>query len=348
MKNKIKINGKEIDGDYSNDLLLFDEDLIKKIKNDIKKPVDILNLADKYDMPPYKIKYILQYLIDNKYNVKITNNNVQLDTEIAIGGYHKIDLTKFENKIYKIGFVSDDHLCNMAERLDVLNALFDVFEKEGIKEVYNTGNWIDGEARFNKLDIHTYGMTNQIRYFIKNYPQRKGITINFIAGDDHEGWYQQREGIIIGEYCENIAHQMGRHDLKYLGYVEADVELQAKNGSAILRLVHPGGGTAYAISYQVQKMIESLQGGDKPHILLVGHYHKAEVLPSYRNVKVVQGGTTSDQTRFMRKKSIEAHVGGWIIEFQQSSDGAINRFKTEFISFFDKDYYKQKKYYVKL
>lgn len=344
---KIKVNGEEVNFNNKKLDLLLDEELLRNIKKDLKKPINLIKLCDKYNMPPKDIKYILHHLSFNKYNIKFTDNSdVYIDNYVEYGGKHRINLEKFENKTYKIGFVSDDHLCNKAERLDVLNALFDIYEKEGITQVFNGGNWIDGEARFNKLDIHTFGMSNQINYFIKNYPQRKNITINFIAGDDHEGWYQQREGVIIGEYLQMKARASGRNDLNYLGYMESDIELKAKNGSAILRVVHAGGGTAYALSYSVQKMIESLQGGDKPHILLIGHYHKAEVLPSYRNVRAVQGGCTSDQTRFMRKNKIEAHVGGWIIEFQQSSDGAINRFKTEFISFFDKEYYKQKKYYI--
>lgn len=334
-----RIDGKEIE---ENNLLKLKE----KIKKDIKKPVSITYLANKYKQAPITIEKILKNLTNEKYNIIIKNDEAHLDNNVKTGGFHKINLEAFENKSYKIGFVTDDHLCNKAERLDVLNAIFDRFEEEGITQVYNGGNWIDGESRFNKLDIHTFGMTNQIKYFIENYPQRKGITINFIAGDDHEGWYQQREGIIIGEYLEMKARQMGRNDLKYLGYMEADVKLKASKGYAILRVAHAGGGTAYALSYQPQKLIESLQGGDKPHILLIGHYHKAEVLPSYRNVRAVQGGCGCDQTRFMRKLRIEAHVGGWIIEFQQSKDGAINRFKTEWLGFFDKEYYRARKYYV--
>ena len=99
-------------------------------------------------------------------------------------------------------------------------------------------------------------------------------------------------------------------------------------------------------SYQPQKLIESLTGGDKPHILLIGHYHKALNMPAYRNVRAVLGGCGCDQTRFMRKKRIEAHVGAWILEFQQAKDGSINRFKTEWLGFFDQAFYKAKKYYI--
>lgn len=320
---------------------------LERVKELIKKPTSIIEIANELNKSPKAVEEIIKKLKDKKYNVHLTDNKYELSSNFIVGGETKvIDTTAFENKTYKIGFITDDHLCNKAERLDVINAVFDIYEEEGITDVYNAGNWIDGEARFNKLDLHTFGMYNQVKYFVDNYPQKPGMNIHFIAGDDHEGWYQQREGVIIGAYAEMIARKNGREDLHYLGYMERDIELKASEGSAVLRVVHPGGGTAYALSYQPQKLIESLTGGDKPQILLIGHYHKAEVLPAYRNVRAVQGGCGCDQTRFMRKKRIEAHIGAWIVEFQQSKDGAINRFKTEWLSFFDSDYYKIKKYYI--
>ena len=99
------------------------------------------------------------------------------------------------------GFTTDNHLCNKHSRLDVLNAAYDHFEREGITTVYNAGNWIDGEARFNKTELVTApGLDHQLDYMIDVFPQRNGIKTHYIAGDDHEGWYSQREGIEIGRY----------------------------------------------------------------------------------------------------------------------------------------------------
>ena len=102
-----------------------------------------------------------------------------------------------------------------------------------------------------------------------------------------------------------------------------------------MRLFHPSGGTAYALSYRPQKVVESYSGGRKPNILIMGHYHKSEYIPCLRNVMVIQAGTTCGQTPFMRRKSIAAHMGFWIVEFQFGSD--INRFKAEFFAFYEKE-----------
>jgi hypothetical protein len=54
---------------------------------------------------------------------------------------------------------------------------------------------------------------------------------------------------------------------------------------------------------------------------------------------VLDSGTCCDQTAFMRKKRIAAHVGGWIVDINQAPDGAVNRFRAEFIHFYDRGYY---------
>lgn len=235
-----------------------------------------------------------------------------------------------------LGAVADSHLCSRGERLDVVNALYDLFIDEGVEHVYHAGNWIEGECKFNKLDVTVFGLDRQIQYMIDKYPARKGIVTHYIAGDDHEGWYQQREQINIGQHLEDKAKRAGREDLHFLGYVEADVLISTDGHHAKMKIMHPGGGATYAVSYPIQKTIESFQSGEKPDILILGHHHK--LFYSYiRGVHAVMPGTTCDQSIFMRKRHIEAHVGGGILYIRQSTkDGHITDFVPRFRTFFDR------------
>jgi hypothetical protein len=243
---------------------------------------------------------------------------------------------------HHFGITTDNHLCNRHSRLDVLDAAYDHFARQGITTVFNCGNWIDGEAKFNKTELLTApGMDHQLDYLIDKWPVRPGITTHYVAGDDHEGWYAQREGIEIGRYLQLRAEQQGRRDLKYLGYAECDVALRHGSGTSVMRVVHPGGGSAYAISYTDQKRVESYQGGEKPHVELVGHYHKFN--HGYpREVHTVQCGCTCDQTLFMRKKRLQAHVGFVEIKIKQDARGAVTRFFCEFFPFFDRAFYERR------
>jgi hypothetical protein len=248
----------------------------------------------------------------------------------------------YNNQWRKFGACGDNHLGSKHERIDVVNALYDLYEQEGVTEVFNTGNWIEGNSRLNYHDVKVFGLDDQVDYFIQNYPQRKGITTHFVAGDDHEGWWQKAERIEIGKYAEFRAKDAGRNDLHYLGYVEADIELKAQNGSSWMKVMHPGGGSAYALSYAAQKIVESLQGGEKPQVLLYGHYHKFDYNYA-REVHCVGTGCTVDQSIFMRKCKIQAHLGGCMIWLNQAQDGTINRFRVEWIPFYDRGFYADRK-----
>jgi len=162
---------------------------------------------------------------------------------------------------------------------------------------------------------------------------------HFITGDDHEGWWQ-KEGFNFGAYLQMLAESQGRTDLKYIGHVEADVELRAGKFSQILKVQHPGGGSAYARSYKGQKMVESFQGGEKPAILMQGHYHVSGYSFD-RNVHIIGMPGFQDQTMFGRKKHLRFEIGGVITEFKMSSvTGGITRFRAEFNMFFDRGFYK--------
>lgn len=246
------------------------------------------------------------------------------------------------NGTYRFGWLGDTHLCSKYARLDVLRDLYRRFADADIDRIFHAGNYIDGEARFNKFDLLVHGMDAQVRYLRDEYPLApNGLITYAVDGDDHEGWYCQREGVDIGRYVENAMKDGGRADWRGLGYMEAFVPLEhAKTGkTAQLHLVHPGGGSAYATSYTVQKLVESYSGGSKPAVLLAGHYHKLEFI-NIRNVWTIQTGCTQDQTPFARKKRLHYALGGGICELEQDAEtGAIIGCTVSMWCYFDRGYY---------
>lgn len=274
------------------------------------KTVTVEQFADLMDLAPSKAKHILTSLSNEGYSLIEEDNRVTVSAPRVTS--HTLE------SVERFGALGDTHLGSKYERLDLLHRTYDRFEALGVTKVFHTGNWIDGEARFNFSDIQVHGLDNQIKYFLDHYPQRKGITTYYIGGDDHEGWYQQKLNLDISRYLQNKAIEAGRTDLVNLGYMEADVKL----GPITVRVLHPGGGSAYSISYTSQKIIESYAEDEKPDILLHGHYHKFEYL-FLRGVHVFQTGCLQDQTPFMRKKRISAHLGAWVIEPIVNEQGKI-------------------------
>jgi hypothetical protein len=249
--------------------------------------------------------------------------------------------TTDSNNRIRFGISSDKHYASKYAREDVVGELYSWFAEEGIEHVLDGGNWIDGEARFNRYDIKAHGLEAQCQYLAKKLPEHPGLTTYAIAGDDHEGWYAQREGVDIGRYCEGVFRNAGREDWVNLGYMEAFFDIVNANSGMTAQglLMHPGGGSSYAHSYRPQKIVESFAGGEKPAALFIGHYHKVG-LYMIRNVWTVQMGCGQDQTPFMRKKSIDAHVAGGIIEFTQDPEtGALIGCRPEFRVYYNTGYY---------
>ncbi len=251
-----------------------------------------------------------------------------------------IEIMSRKDNTFLFGACGDQHIGSKYHREDVSHDLYRRYTENKVQAVFNTGNWIDGEARFNTYDILAHGVDAQARLLSEIYPKASFPTYA-VWGDDHEGWYAQREGIDVGRYVEGVMRAAGRTDWHDLGFMEAHIKLVNANSgkSAILSVVHPGGGSSYATSYRPQKIIESLEGGEKPSVLLLGHYHKLD--PGItRNVWYLQTGTTQDQTPFMRKKSLEAHVGGAMIHLEQDPEsGAITGFTPSLWRYFNRAYY---------
>lgn len=209
------------------------------------------------------------------------------------------------DKTFYFGIVSDTHMCSIEERLSELHTFYEICRKEGIKYILHAGDVVAGTNvyRGQENEIHTFGFKRQANYVVKNYPCVKGIETFFICGN-HDLDYWKRAGVDIGEI---IADK--RPDMIYLGQDQADVVL----GDVRIRLFHPGGGTAYADSYHLQRTIAALEAGTKPQILIMGHYHRTLYLFD-RNVHGFLGGTFEGQTTFQLRKRINPMIGGWTVK----------------------------------
>ncbi len=313
------------------------EDRIYELLSHSKKH-SIEELSNTFDICVGKVKEALGVLQSRRILIDAIDDKIVLGNTIKPPKATPIPMKIYHNRWIKFGVISDTHLNSKYQRLDILNHAYKIFQKEGVKNVLHAGNIIDGYGRLNQFDVFNIGTEDQINYCIETYPCKQGITTHFITADDHEGWIVRREHINIGELLELKANKMGRKDLKHLGYIESDVLVKVGSKPTRIRVFHPGGGTAYSLSYKPQKIVESLQGGEKPDILLVGHFHKLGHF-EWRNVEVLLTGCIEDQTPFMRKKHIAAHLGFYIVKAHIAPDGSVNRFIPEKISYYDRKYY---------
>lgn len=230
------------------------------------------------------------------------------------------------NRIVRFGLMGDTQINSKYTQLTHLHRLYDIFAEEGITTVYHTGDIDDGEQmrKGHQYELYTQGVDDHADEIIRVYPRRDGIRTKFITGN-HDASMVKLAGVDIGRL---IARD--RDDMDYLGQDSAVIKL---TDNCTFELRHPGDGTAYAISYKSQKMIEAMSGGEKPNLIGVGHYHKCEYLP-YRNVHLFQTGCLQAQTPWMRSRGIAAIMGGWIVEVRLNVDGGVERVRQDWFQFY--------------
>lgn len=229
---------------------------------------------------------------------------------------------------FKFGYCSDTHIGHKRFSYELFDRMCTMFKQEGIDTVYHAGDVVEGMSgrQGHVYELEHIGASAQVSAAVKLFSAAP-FTTYAIAGN-HDLWYMAKSdiGLRVGD-C--IANQCANFVM--LGDWEADV-LVAKN--VRLKLFHGNDGTAYADSYKLQKLIESFTGGEKPNIVLSGHYHKAVAL-FRRNVFGFECGTLCGQTSWMRGKKIQAHMGFGIIEAWADKKG-ITRLRHEFFPFYEK------------
>lgn len=302
---------------------------VKKPEFDIietlKKGISATELSQMLNISNTATVAVLDDIKAQGYNVQRVGDEVKI-SNIVVPSENKVVQPWSGEKIIRFGLIGDSHINSKYVQLTHLHKLYDIFQSEGIDTVYHTGDIDEGEQMRagHQYECYTQGADDHVREIIRVYPKRKGIITKFITGN-HDASIIKRCGYDIGYPIAK-----NREDMEYLGQASAVINLTP---NCTLELRHPIDGTAYAISYKMQKMIESMSGGEKPNILAVGHYHKAEYI-FYRNVHTFQTGCTLAQTPWMKGKGIAAHIGGWIVEVHVDDDGTITRIKQEYIPFY--------------
>lgn len=230
------------------------------------------------------------------------------------------------NRTITFGLMGDTQINSKYTQLTYLHRFYDICAERGIKTVYHTGDIDEGEQMRmgHQYECYRQGADEHVAEIVRVYPRREGIKTYFITGN-HDASIMKRCGYDIGAH---IAEQ--RPDMKYLGKDCAVVHLTP---NCTMELRHPWDGTAYALSYKLQKMVEAMEADSKPNILAVGHYHKAEYF-FYRNIHCFQTGCFQMQTPFTRGKGISVHMGGWIVTVEVDENGYIQRIIPELIPFY--------------
>lgn len=136
----------------------------------------------------------------------------------------------------------------------------------------------------------------------------------YIISGNHDMYFKEFAGAnIVQNICDAVPN------MTYIGHDSADIEVDG----CIIRLFHGGDGSSYALSYRLQKLVESYAGGRKPNILLAGHVHKFCYILE-RNIHAISVPCMQMQTKYMEAKKLAAHTGFLVLDFDTENGNVCN------------------------
>ena len=234
-------------------------------------------------------------------------------------------MINFTGDRVRIGAITDTHIGHKRFSEERLMAAFEEFSKQGVDFITHCGDVTEGMShrQGHVYELDHIGYDAQKTEAIRLFSKWDDTPIYAIDGN-HDRWFLKSNGALI---VKDIADSLD--NFIFLGHDEGDISL---GGNATIKLWHGEDGNSYALSYRLQKILESLSGGEKPSVLLAGHVHKY-VNIFERNVWSVSVGTLEAQTKWMRGKRIAAHVGFCIIDVWVNDLG-VSMFKTTFYPFY--------------
>jgi len=273
--------------------------MVKESKNETAPTPDAMLMELKQHFSPKEIRAMIKG--------KKTAN----ESHTAIHDFRGEEIT--------LGILSDTHIGSKYTNNAYIEDAFREFDRAGVDMVCHAGDVCEGMSNRagHVLECTHVGYHNQRKAAVDIFSKYQSAPMYFISGN-HDDWFKMSNGAqIVSDMCGQI------DNATFLGNSEGNIQI----GATQVRLWHGLDGSSYAHSYRIQKIVESLTGGDKPQVLIAGHTHKAFYVYD-RHVHCVSAGCIQKQSSWMRGKRLSAHTGFWIVRMTLNELG-VGRFSSE-------------------
>lgn len=287
-------------------------ELLEKFKKYIikKNKPYVQNVAKDLSIEEYQVYGLVEMLKREGYLFEIVDSQI-----VKMKPIKQNDIYKIPNELehIKLLMISDTHLGNKYDRLDILRYLYDKASSNGTNYVLHSGDLTDGLSnrpeQIYSLRQDAVSYTGQRDYVIDKYP-KSDIPTYLISGN-HDMWCYKKCGADI---CKDISNH--REDLHYLGSECEDLHI----GKLKIRLFHGIGGSSYAKSYKLQKYLDSIPMEERPHILQTGHIHQAFYMKQGKT-HCFQTSCLQDMTPYERSMGFNNDKSCWWVDVSMDDNG---------------------------
>jgi hypothetical protein len=190
--------------------------------------------------------------IINKYNMGEAEVEALIDRIKNPGMVIENIVHDWGKRRIRIGLTGDFHIGSLYTADKARDDFFKRLKKHKPDAIYNTGDMTEGwnMRPGHTLECDLHGADAQVRGVVERVPDI-GIPHYFITGNhDHAHW--KNGGVDVGKWIDSE-----RSDLHYLGRDNAIIEISPET---TLQLLHPAGGSAYAVCFDDETEILSEDG----------------------------------------------------------------------------------------
>lgn len=287
------------------------EELKKKLKYLISKKKNLKTICEELELKDYEVIGLIELMKQDGELIDYVNGEIiKLKKPIK-----KEDIYEIPNNLehLKLLLISDTHLGNKSDKIDILKYLYNKAEDKGVKHILHSGDFTDGRSNRPEqiYELKEPSYDGQVQYCVEKYPKFSGKT--YVIQGNHDDWWYKSNG---SEIVKAIARQ--RDDIVYLGSDVADMKI----GKLKIRLFHGAGGIAYAKSYKIQKYLDTIPINEKPDILQTGHVHQAFYYKQ-DHTHCFQTGCLEDQTPYCRSMGFGNDKSVWWVDVNFDDKGNI-------------------------
>lgn len=310
--------------------LTGDVDDIESLMSACRGGVTFEDLCDRLDLPPGKLRGLISRAQESGRTVDVAGGVVRWrDPE---PNKCPEDIAAPVGSAGMVAAISDTHFGSAYHMSGALKHFIDHAYNLGVRVVFHAGDVLDGCYEHSRFHMSHHGIDAQTAAAINALPNKPGLNYYFISGN-HDETFTQRSGAETGLLIEDRFRREGRDDIHYLGCRGGRANL----GGVTFELWHPRSGRAYARSYHVQKHIAAYGPGEKPDILLIGHYHQdmaweergvhAYGLPCFK----------SSLTPFEKSLGLGGSMGGIVLTWRRTEQGTLRHVTHERLSYWERE-----------
>ena len=283
-----------------------------------KGPVTLMDLCNELETYPGDIKRLVELASARHIRIEIADGRVGLPPSAVRDDTQILDVSPVLPGMHQVGVISDTHLgskyCLRSYLREAVQAMYD----QGVRVILHPGDVLDGCYHHGKWELSHHGLEDQVTDLFETLPHLPGLTYHFITGN-HDETFWKDTGANVGAYMQNYFEMRGRKDLIFHGDRGAFLRYQG----CAFHLWHPMTSAGYAVSYGLQKKVESYSPGMKPNVLLVGHWHQ-QCYVRVRGVDAIACPTFQGSgSRYSASLRGGVSIGALRLQWELTADGTI-------------------------